>query len=104
MPDRTAHVDDGWRLEHVVCRNAADGAGETVTASAPAASAVLLRLTVSSGAALFSYSLDGVRFHAIGDRSALREARWMGAKFGLAATRRNDAGGASADVDWIRVR
>jgi hypothetical protein len=65
-----------------------------------------MRLSVASGVAMFSYSTDGgARFHALGDRMTLREGRWMGAKFGLVATRpAGSPAGGSADVDWVRVR
>jgi beta-xylosidase len=102
---RLVRSETGWRVEHVVCRDAGDGGAERVTATAAGASRVRLRLTVSSGMAGFSYSADGVRFQAVGDRTALREGRWMGAKFGLVATRAaGTEPGGSADVDWLRVR
>jgi hypothetical protein len=63
-------------------------------------------LAVSAGTVQFSYSLDaGATFRPIGERTALREGRWMGAKFGLVATRpAGSTSGAFADVDWVRVK
>jgi beta-xylosidase len=103
---RLVRSPDGWRVEHVVCSNAADAAAELVTASSAGAQDVQLRLAVSAGTAQFSYSLDaGATFRPIGERTALREGRWMGARFGLVATRPAGAtSGGSADVDWVRVK
>jgi beta-xylosidase len=103
---RLVRSPDGWRVEHVVCSNAADEATEIVAASSVGDRDVQLRLAVSAGTVQFSYSLDaGATFRPIGERTALREGRWMGAKFGLVATRpAGSTSGASADVEWVRVK
>jgi beta-xylosidase len=102
---RLVRTEASWRIEHVLCRNANDGGVEIVTATAPGARSVQLRLSVAAGSAMFSASLDGARFQALGDRMTLREGKWMGAKFGLISTRpAGSAAGGSADVDWVRVR
>jgi hypothetical protein len=103
---RLVRSPDGWRVEHVVCTGAADGATEIVAASSVGDRDVQLRLAVSAGTVQFSYSLDaGATFRPIGERTALREGRWMGAKFGLVATRpAGSTSGAFADVDWVRVK
>jgi len=102
---RLVRSPDGWRVEHVVCMGAADGATELVAAASAGDRDVQFRLAVSAGTVQFSYSLDaGATFRPIGERTALREGRWMGAKFGLVATRpAGSSSGAFADVDWVRV-
>src|SRR5262249_33679049 len=90
----------GWRGEQVVWRGAADEGPESVAASVAGANEAQLRLSVATGSVQFSYSLNaGASFRTIGRRTALGAGRWMGAKFGLVATRaaRSRAGG-FADV------
>jgi beta-xylosidase len=103
---RLRRTDSAFVVEFVVCRGASEAGVETVVASAVGASQVQLRLSVAAGAmAQFSYSLDGAVFTPLGDRVTLREGRWMGAKFGLVATRESATSSSSAaDVDWIRVK
>jgi len=102
---RLGRTDHGWSVEQVICKNAHEAGVESVVASVPAAAQVQLRVSVASGVAMFSYSLDGARFHALGDRVTLREGRWIGAKVGLVAMRPAGSGaGGSADVEWLRVR
>ncbi|HKW02710.1 MAG TPA: glycoside hydrolase 43 family protein [Vicinamibacterales bacterium] len=103
---RLVRTAGGWRLEHVVCTGAADSGAETIDATAIGARDTQLRLSVSAGTVEFSYSVDtGATFRPIGGRTALREGRWMGAKFGLVATRPiGSAAGGFADVDWVRVK
>lgn len=105
---RVTQTAQGLRAEHILCKDAIGGGAETsaatVTLPATATAHVQLRLTVTAGAiAMFSYSDDGVRYRAIGDRFTMREGRWMGAKFGIAAT--GSAGSRGRfDVDAVTVR
>ncbi len=53
----------------------------------------------------FSYSIDGKKYQALGNKFQVREGTWIGAKTGVFCTRPhiviNDGGW--ADVDWYRV-
>lgn len=63
-----------------------------------------LRLTVKDGVCRFSYSPDGKKFREAGDAFAMKEGKWIGAKFGFVAEqqgRKSNRGW--LDVDWIRV-
>ena len=65
---------------------------------------VSLRVSVADGAVChFSYSIDGRKFHPLGERFVARPGVWIGAKVGLfsmgpAATSRRGY----ADYDWFR--
>ena len=63
-----------------------------------------LRMTVKDGQCRFSYSLDGKRFKSAGEPFAMRQGKWIGAKFGFVAEckgRKSSRGW--LDVDWIRI-
>lgn len=89
------------------CRNADRGNAETqVTADAPVAAQIYLRLEVAEGAVCrFSYSADGAKFISLGAAFTARPGRWIGAKMGLFAI-----GGKAgteygyADFEWFHVQ
>ena len=63
-----------------------------------------LRLTVKDGQCRFSYSLDGKRFKDAGEPFAMRQGKWIGAKFGFVAEcKERKANRGWLDIDWIRV-
>ena len=63
-----------------------------------------LRMTVKDGICHYSYSLDGKRFKDAGDPFAMREGKWIGAKFGFVAECKDrKANRGWLDVDWIRI-
>jgi beta-xylosidase len=102
---RLVRGEVGFRVEQATCHNASEAGTESVVATASGAAAMQLRVSIASGDVMFSYSLDGLRFQTLGDRMTLREGKWMGAKFGLVATRpAGSTAGGSADVDWVRAR
>ena len=102
---RLSRGESGWRLDLVARRHADLDEPESILASAEAAAAAQLRVSIANGAARFSYSTDGLQFRTLGDSLPLREGRWMGAKFGLIATRAaGSAPGGHTDVDWVHVR
>jgi beta-xylosidase len=112
----TTRTGGGWSIEQVVCRNASEGTSEQVVAAIQVEVThgesfdEVLRLTVANGEVRFSHCPTGLPVtdaicSPLGDRMRLREGRWMGAKFGLVATR--PAGSPvskGADIDWVRVK
>lgn len=66
---------------------------------------VYLRVTLSEGKnCQFSYSFDGKNYQSFGEKCAVREGKWIGAKLGLFCTRSarlNDGGW--MDVDYFRI-
>jgi len=106
---RLSRSENGWRLEQVTRRNADTDGPSVVNAAVPGTGAMQLRVSITAGKAVFSYSPngnpDGARFQTLGESFTLREGKWVGAKFGLIATRAGASlPGGSADIDWVRVR
>lgn len=65
---------------------------------------IYLRVSVKDGKGHFSYSLDGKRFHRVGQEFALSKGRWIGAKIGLVSFDPNPTGRVGQlDIDWFRV-
>ena len=63
-----------------------------------------LRLTVKDGQCRFAYSMDGKHYKDAGDVFAMREGKWIGARFGFVAECSNRKGNRGwLDVDWIRI-
>ena len=63
-----------------------------------------LRMTVRDGQCRYSYSLDGRRYKEAGEPFAMRQGKWIGAKFGFVSECRNRTGNRGwIDIDWIRV-
>ena len=109
---------DAFELQRHTCIGADEGQSQTSTTLATLAPNerdtipyspatyldLYLRLHVRQGQCHFSYSLDGRRYHDAGPSFALREGKWIGAKFGflaLCSDRRGNRGW--MDIDWIRV-
>ena len=75
---------------------------------------IYLRLTVSNAEAgqphggrpivRFAYSMNGKKFTDCGDEFAMRQGKWIGAKFGFVCAETNaKADRGWMDADWIRV-
>lgn len=65
---------------------------------------VYLRVKVDSGAmCTFYYSLDGKKYHRVGEPFKARQGKWIGAKVGLFSVVPGDADRGWADIDWFRV-
>ncbi len=65
---------------------------------------IYLRMTIKDGICVFSYSLDGKRFHAAGEPFSMRQGKWIGAKFGfVSACKSLKTNRGWLDVDWIRI-
>lgn len=65
---------------------------------------VYLRMAVSQGLCKFSYSTDGKHYKSVGESFAMRQGKWIGAKYGFVAmcdSLKSSRGW--IDVDWIRV-
>ena len=109
---------DAFLLQRHTCLGADEGQSEeqqTITSllptdrdTIPYAPAIFLdlylRMTVEDGTCTFSYSLDGKRFEATGQPFAMRQGKWIGAKFGFVAEccgRKTSRGW--LDIDWIRI-
>lgn len=110
--------DESFLLQRHTCLGADDGHSETQTTleslpptdrdTIPYAPAIYLdlylRITVTDGTCTFSYSIDGKRFRAAGEPFAMREGKWIGAKYGFvsACSNREDRRG-WLDVDWMNI-
>ncbi|MDI9874078.1 glycoside hydrolase family 43 protein [Flectobacillus rivi] len=98
---------DGVWLTYTTCKDADNHKPEIETKIklVDSKQAIYLRLAVKEdGSCKFSYSQDNQNFTEVGEAFQSEVGRWIGAKFGLFATREdtiNDAG--FADFDWIRV-
>ena len=115
------NTDKGLVLSQVECKRADKGKPEQANASvALSQNTVYLKVRFScdgkkikgseGGHDLivmcnFSYSLDGKKYHPLGNPFQAREGQWIGAKIGMFCTRpaikTNDGGW--ADVDWFRI-
>lgn len=63
-----------------------------------------LRVIVNDGKCRFAYSRDGKRFTEAGESFAMREGKWIGAKYGFVAECDSlKASRGWLDVDWIRI-
>lgn len=111
-------VGDEFQLLQTTCIDADKGSAnqEALIATLPATARdkvnyhpgihcdLVMRMTVTNGMAHFAYSKDGRKFTPCGQPFALREGKWIGAKFGFIAV---DAVGKGdrgwVDADWIRV-
>lgn len=100
------HSKAGTQIIYSVCNDAPANAAETELVVAEAqTSTVYFSVTVTKGAVCqWSYSVDGKKFHEVGERFTAEPGKWIGAKIGLYCTRPvqiNDSG--YVDVDWFRV-
>lgn len=89
-----------------ICENADNNLPEKVNDSKKLdTSSVWLKAEVSPGAMVsFSYSTDGNGYHTLGKSFKAREGKWVGAKAGLYAKRKNITGmGGYALVDWFHI-
>jgi beta-xylosidase len=100
-------TEAGFRLIKSSCKNAIGGGKEILENQTKLLnSTVLLRVSVSSGAACqFSFSRDGGPFLPAGEAFMAHEGRWVGAKVGLFTLARSRAAGGRgfADFDWFRL-
>lgn len=66
---------------------------------------IFLRVEVTAGAKCqFSYSHNGKRFKAAGEKFTAVPGRWIGAKVGLFATRENKINDSGyGNYDWFRI-
>ena len=109
---------DSFQLQRHNCKGADEGQAETRQTLAtlqpserdtiPYSPAIYLdlylRITVSDGSVSFAYSSDNKRFHTAGEPFAMRQGKWIGAKFGfVAACDSLKASRGWLDVDWIRI-
>jgi len=88
------------------CTPARQRCTESTTVVLPSApSSLYLRMHMAEGAlAHFSYSLDNVRFMAVGAPLAISKGRWVGAQVGLfSISDKPGAASSSLDVDYFRV-
>ena len=115
------NTDKGLVLSQIECKKADKGEAEQVNSSVGLTqNTVYLKVRFScdgkkikaseGGNDLivmcnFSYSLDGKKYHPLGNPFQAREGQWIGAKVGMFCTRpaivTNDGGW--ADVDWFRI-
>jgi beta-xylosidase len=98
--------DGGLTLREVVRENASkDGAAAVYGSIAVSGDTFYLRAAVDATAkVVFSYSLDGVSFQAVGVPFQAVPGRWVGAKIGLFAVGPVGVTGERgyADYDWFR--
>lgn len=93
-------------IKQAVCQNADQGRPEeTVAAKSVNENELYLRVKVSKGGLCrFFYSLDGERYEDIGAAFQAREGKWIGAKIGFFAARKDRQNyGGYAEYDWFRI-
>ncbi|HEX3024239.1 MAG TPA: glycoside hydrolase 43 family protein [Chitinophagaceae bacterium] len=102
-----AKNENGFFISQVVCKNAATGTAEEITAQQPLKdSVVYVRVIVTEPDAkcIFGYSEDGVNYKTIGTTFFAKPELWIGAKIGLFCTSSSNVkNGGYADVDWFRI-
>ena len=65
---------------------------------------IYLRLSVEASKVKFAYSTNGKKFTPCGDEFAMKEGKWIGAKFGFVAAETDaKADKGWLDADWIRI-
>ncbi len=111
-------VGDSFQLLLVTCKDADKGKPqqeELVATLKPTAADqidykpgihedIYMRLTVKDAKVSFAWSQNGKKFKSCGTEYAMREGKWIGAKFGFIAAETNpkvDKGWVEAD--WIRI-
>ena len=102
-------TDSGLIISQKQCLNARNGEAETETNGSAVAisdSVVFLRVGVAEGGRCsFSYSLDGINYHVVGNTFIADEGIWIGAKVGLFCHRpfENTGDPGFVDVEWFNV-
>jgi beta-xylosidase len=99
-----AKTSQGTVIRQLLCLRADQGSPGRVAAEVHVPqNEIYLRVSVDEGKALFSYSLDGKEFHAIGQSFMAQPGVWIGAKVGIFASGETDRGEFGyADFDWLR--
>lgn len=95
-----------FKLSYTVCKDAFGGKAEKTQNSQSLKSAeVWLRVTMEKGGkSQFAYSEDGENYQNIGEPFQAVEGRWIGAKVGIFAQKKNETGlNGYADYDWFRI-
>ena len=65
---------------------------------------IFLRLSVKNSKVCFSYSMNGKKFLPAGDWMAMKEGKWIGAKFGYVSVDTNPKSDRGwIDADWITI-
>lgn len=99
--------EKGYKVSQVICKDALNGATESMIEEQPIAGAeVYFRIQLSAPNAMctFSYSEDGINFNSIGIPFKAQPDKWIGAKIGLFCLSKPDARtGGYADFDWFRI-
>ena len=100
-----AKTEHGVVLRQLLCISAELEAPEKIAAEVPLSQEeIYLRIAVDEGNTSFSYSLDGIEFHSIGEPFVAQPGRWIGAKMGIFAGGLADHGEFGyADFDWFRI-
>ena len=61
-------------------------------------------MRVNGGKCQFAYSMDGKKYHTVGDTFNMRQGKWIGAKIGFVSERLGTKGNRGwIDADWFRV-
>jgi beta-xylosidase len=98
----------GFQVVHSVCLGAAKSEEESVQSAEPiAGKAVLLEVTFSADALVeFAFSVDGKQFKTVAHKFTAKPGKWIGAKVGLFALAKQNAGRGHADFesfDFLRL-
>lgn len=111
-------IGDEFLLQLLCCNGAdTDGKEQAVTIATlkptsrdtiPYSPAVYLdiymQMKVREGKCQFAYSLNGKKYVDVGTPFTMRQGKWIGAKMGYVAERRNTKGNRGwIDADWFRV-
>jgi beta-xylosidase len=99
-------VEDGYKLNQTICKNASKGYSEEIKYSTLLNSGIVyLRVEYTpDGSCHFAFSLDNKNYTEIGEPFHVREGKWIGAKIGLFATAIKETGiKGYADFDWFRI-
>lgn len=98
---------EGYKVEHVICKNAFDYAPEEVTdIKRTSTSTIFLRVEVKepNGLCQFYYSEDNKTFKPIGQPFQAQQDKWVGAKVGIFSIADPEfRAGGYADFNWFRI-
>jgi len=97
---------DGLYVSQLICNNADKGEAETESNAVKlSGNTIYLKATVKEGGACtFSYSENGTEFTTIGQPFTAKVGKWIGAKVGIYAYRKEKTyQNGWADFDWFRM-
>lgn len=97
-------ADTGGREQAVTIATLKPTSRDTIPYSPAVYLDIYMQMKVKEGKCQFAYSLNGKKYVDVGTPFTMRQGKWIGAKMGYVAERRNTKGNRGwIDADWFRV-